>query len=474
MIDLRPIGMRIVPDEPYGVLEHTDTPAALIFDTEMIEADTQQVLSVSFSGGSVEGDLRWEGNTLYFTPVAGWTAGRRYTLSLVGQVYAVDGRELNLTEHIPFFALSRSVLPWVSSFSPADGASVGVTAEEGAGLAITFSVPMDRKSTEEGFSLDGVGDQVFVWEEDDRVLRICAAKPLSPWTSYRWRLDRALSREGAPLAKPVSAQFTTDRDQTLPRVLEVFPLIRAAPPETEALSPAVDRVLPWVRTGADIRDGLGTGQGIGVLFNKPMDEESLRKAVRLEPALLGRTEVLTGSSMVFIPDRDPEGETPYTLIVSRDTKDTSGLPLGEDYVCFFTPDIPRLRIRSLSVNAAPPLENLEGETFRYYPFSLADSSSVTAITLEFSLPFFQDALVAAALGISLEPWFPASLGPTALTAITCSDDTLLLKWEGLEPGKPGESHFYRLTVPGGKNGITNGQGSFLQNSQEIYMEVLGL
>ena len=84
--DLRPIGVETIPGEPYGVLEDYYTPVGLIFDTEMLETDTQQVVSVSFSGGSVEGDLQWEGNTLFFTPVAGWTAGRRYTLSLLGQV----------------------------------------------------------------------------------------------------------------------------------------------------------------------------------------------------------------------------------------------------------------------------------------------------------------------------------------------------------------------------------------------------
>jgi hypothetical protein len=62
----------------------------------------------------------------------------------------------------------------------------------------------------------------------------------------------------------------------------------------------------------------------------------------------------------------------------------------------------------------------------------------------------------------------------SLTAVSCSEDTLLLKWEGLEPGKAGEPHFYRLTIPGGKNGITNGRGSSLANTQDIYMEVLGL
>lgn len=470
--DLRPIGVETIPGEPYGVLEDYYTPVGLIFDTEMLETDTQQVVSVSFSGGSVEGDLQWEGNTLFFTPVAGWTAGRRYTLSLLGQVYAADGRELRLTENLPFFAVSRPEFPGVVSFIPADGASVGVTAETGGFLRLTFSVPMDRRSTEEGFTLDGVGDKKFEWEGEDRILKISPGSPLSPWTTYPWSLDHALSREGSPLVKPVSAQFTTDLDQTIPLVLEVFPLVRSDPPG--AASPNAAPFLPWVRTGADIQDGLGSGQGIGIQFNKPMDEERMRKAVRLEPSLSGRTELLSAASLVYIPDKDPECETPYTLIVSGDTKDKSGLPMGEDFICYFTPDIPFLRIPSLSVNEEPPMEMTEGEDSGYYAFPLADSTAAAGITLRFSLPFSAEAMVTAALGISLDPWFPASLGPAVLTAVTCSEDTLLLKWEGLEPGKPGEPHFYRLTIPGGKNGIANGRGSYIKNSRHVYMEVLGL
>jgi hypothetical protein len=247
--------------------------------------------------------------------------------------------------------------------------------------------------------------------------------------------------------------------------LAVFPLARAEPPDAGPF-------LPWVRTGADIQDGLGSGQGIGIQFNKPMDGESLRKAVRLEPALSGRIEILSPASLVYIPDREPECETLYTLIVSGDTKDTGGLPVGEDFVCRFTPDIPFLRIPALSVNSEPPMEVPDGDG--YYAFPLADSTAAVGISLRFSLPLSGEAMAAAALGISLDPWFPASLGPVVLTAVTCSEDTLLLKWEGLEPGKPEEPHFYRFAIPGGKSGITNGRGSYLKNPQTVYMEVLGL
>jgi hypothetical protein len=474
VIDLRPIGVQISPGEPYGILADYYTPVILNFDTEMIKNETEQVITVSFSGGSVEGDLRWEGNTLFFTPVAGWTAGRRYTLSLMGQIYSVDGRELRLARYIPFFAVSRSELPGLESFFPADGASVGVTPEDGGVVILNFSMPMDRRSTEEGFSISGIGDKTFEWEEDDRILRIRPDKALSPWTNYRWSLDHALSREGAPLAKPVSAQFVTDLDRSHPLVLEVFPLLPADPPNPEdGRDPAF--FLPWVRTGARMEDGLGIGQGIGIQFNKPMDKESLRKAVRLEPALSGRIELLNEDFLVYVPDKDPECETRYTLIISGDTQDKKGLRMGEDFITYFTPDIPLVRISSLFVNTELVSMPEGGEGPRSYTFYLEGTASAAAITLVFSLPFSQEAMVTAALEIALDPWFPASISSAVLkTATWSSEDTLRLEWEGLEPGNSGEPHFYRFTIPGGKNGITNGRGSYMKNTQTIYLEVLEL
>lgn len=475
VIDLRPIGVQTIPGEPYEVLADYYTPVVLIFDTEMDKTVTQQVISVSFSGGGVEGDLRWQGNTLSFTPAAGWIAGRRYTLSLTGEIYSLDGRELRLAQYLPFFAVTRAELPGLASFSPADGASVGVTAEEGGVVILNFSLPMDRRSVEEGFSLDVVGDKKFEWDGDDRILRISSDTPLSPWTTYHWSLDQALSREGAPLAKPAAAQFTTDLDRSHPLVLEVFPLLRSDPPGTQPSSPGSELFLPWVRTGAGMENGLGSGQGIGVQFNKPMDEESMRKAVRTEPSLSGNVEILSPASLVYVPDRDPECETRYTLIVSGDTRDKSGLRMGRDFIGYFTPDIPFLRIPSLSVNGQPPAAVDDGDISLYYAFPQEGITGITGITLEFSLPFSQEAMVNAVLGISLDPWFPASIGSAVLKAAAwSSENTLFMEWEGLEPGTPEEPHFYRLTIPGGKSGITNGGGSYIKNTQNIYMEVLNL
>jgi hypothetical protein len=432
----------------------------------MEEIETQQILSVTSPGEPVEGDLQWKGNALYFTPLGGWKAGSRYTLALSGQVYAADGRELRLAEYIPFYAVARPPLPRVLSCSPPDGASAGVSLEAGLSLTLNFSEPMDRRSTEAGFTLEGVSDKEFCWEEDDRILRIVPRKSLSPWSVYRWSLEDALSREGAPLVESFSALFVTGADRVIPRVTELFPMIRSVPPDTGEGNAAV---IPWVGTGAGLERGLGSGQGIGIRFNKPMDRDSLLRAVRIEPSLSGRAEVLTDTTMVFIPDRDGEGDTAYTLTVSADTRDRSGLTLGEDHIAFFTPDIPLLGITGISLNGIL-LPSGGGEALSCR-IPMEDSyKGILEIALSFSLPFSREAAVEAALAISLDPWFPGLLTPVSLKAAAWSSSVLEMEWDGVVPGEIPEVHYYRLSVPGGKTGITNGLGSTMKESRIIYIE----
>ena len=45
-----------------------------------------------------------------------------------------------------------------------------------------------------------------------------------------------------------------------------------------------------------------------------------------------------------------------------------------------------------------------------------------------------------------------------------------MEWEGLEPGFSGESHYYKLLIPGGSGGVHNGMGSFLKEDFTLFLE----
>jgi hypothetical protein len=462
-IDLRPIGYVSFPEHAETVL--SGEKVGIRFDTDMDRRETEKAFFVSRDGISVKGDVNWNGRELSFVPLEGWKAGPRYILNLAGTIFALDGREARAALYVPFYAPARAELPYLVSFSPLDGESVGTDPEQ-APLLLNFSVPMDRLSTEDALNISGISERETRWLDGDRALEVLPAKKLSPWTVYRWTLGpSAMSREGAPLAKEAGASFITDADRLVPCVIEVCPLV-----DTGSLP-------RWQRTGLALENGLGSGQAIGICFNKPMDE-TVSTSVRFDPVFSGRFERWDDSSVVFIPDRDPEPETVYTLIVSPGAQDVSGLKTGVESRFYFTPDIPYLTILLLQAGDPPEEYALpDPDNNSVCPAFVVMPGGAITLSLRFSHLFTSRARADAVLALRLEPYFPGILPQPALrSARWWSDDTLILDWEGAVPGYAGEGggqrHYYRLVLPGGRGGINDGRGSYLKEEYYFILEAV--
>jgi len=452
-IDLRQIGLTIEPNTANSILPEPDSPVVIRFDTEVIKNEAEGVFQINSDYGSVKGDKIWHGNDLYFIPVQGWTAGIRYTLNLTGTIRSTDGRELRIEHYVPFYAINRESPPILRWHSPTDGESVGTN---NIVYEFHFSAAMDRLSVESALTTEGIGSKTFEWSDDNLVLRIIPQNALSPWVSYRWNIkDSAKSAGGIPLPKTYSGYFLTDLDQTLPAVANVYPVLFADG--------------SWFPTAVNMENGLnqsfGHPQGIAVSFNKPVSDNALR-SLRFEPYLTGRTEFLSNDCVIFILTRDPEPETIYTLILSGETRDTEGLKLGSDYRISFASDIPYLDILSLTAN------NTSEHQVQVDP-----AAGEVNISIRFSLPFNNEEKLLMPQRITLTPFFPKTLAPVALQYISwISDDRLFLRWEGLTPGGAGgyfnDSHFYKLVIPGGKGGISSGQGVYMKEDFVLYLEAV--
>ena len=293
--DLRPIAFSTIPEGPWALLPGEDSPVVVSFDTEMERSSVERAFQVYSPGGIAEGESHWEGRNLFFLPAAPWRPGIRYGLRLSGTVIALDGRELLLARDFPFYALSHSFLPYVISFSPGDGASVGVS--DSKILELIFSQPMDRRSAENALKLDVPGERIIEWLNDDKTLQVFSDGPLNPWVSYRWSVsDRALSREGAPLAKEASGRFITDLDREFISVVQALPLMPPLQTGAPELEPGIWG--NWLPAAPSLEQGPGSGHGIGVRFNKAPEADSLRRAFSFVPSLPGRVEILSPVSAV--------------------------------------------------------------------------------------------------------------------------------------------------------------------------------
>ena len=470
--DLRPIDVTTVPDSPWALLPDAESPVIIGFDTEMEKSTVERAVQVYSPDGIADGDMRWKGNALHFNPSAPWKPGIRYALKVSGTVAASDRRETVLAMDIPFYAVSRPVLPFVKSFRPFDGASVGIhglgETADSAVLELDFSHPMDRRSAESSLRFDIPGGKIIEWLDDDRIMRIRSDAPLNPWVIYRWSMpDKALSRDGAPLAKEFSGRFITDLEQEFIRVIRVVPLL---PPEPFADSPDSGLWGSWVPAGLNLEQGPGAGHGIGVEFSKPPDSDSLRRVFSFAPSLPGRVEILSPVTAVYIPLKDPEPETVYSLRISGALKDSEGLKMGDDYTVNFRADIPFLRVVAFSSSGGDGAQTVS-DSGGLFPVTV-NAGGIIQFALHFSLPFDTGnpaVMEECAFRISLRTFFPGTLPPVSLrSARWIGSDRLLLQWEGPECGD--EPHYYRLIIPGGRNGVHNGLGSYMKDDLVLYLE----
>jgi len=453
-IDLRPIGFTIKPKINDSILPDIYSPVSIKFDTEMKKRDTEDIMQISSNLGTMSGEKKWEGNTLYFIPESGWTAGIRYNLNLSGTIRSIDGREMRIEHSVSFYALNKNDPPLLVHYSPLNGESTGTN---NVVYEFHFSKTMNRLSVESALTLDGIVKKIYEWSDNDRILKIKTDKALSPWNYYRWNLkDTAKSTDGVPLPKTYSGHFKTDIDQILPEITCVYPVLFSDG--------------SWYPTGADIETGLNSGQGIAVSFNKPMEENALR-SLRFEPSLSGRTEFLSEKSIVFILSKDPEPETTYTLIISGETKDCQGLKIGSDYRINFSVDIPFLKILSITFNDDIGIDKLS--VTNAIPVTVAPATGELSVSIRFSLPFKTEEKQKTPQKITLTPFFPRTLTPVALEFVNwVSDDRLLARWEGLENGNNEIPHYYKITIPGGKSGIVSENGIYMKENIILYLEAV--
>jgi len=451
-IDLRQIRYSVEPDSDDSLLSDSYSPVIVRFDTEMEKSDAQRILQVTSDMGVIKGDIFLNKNDLYFVPVPGWTAGIRYTASLTGTIRSVDGRELRLNHFVSFYAVNKNEPPLLEWHYPAEGASVGTG---NLFLEFHFSRSMDRLTSESALTIEGIGNKTFEWSDNDKTFKVYGDKTPAPWVTYHWNLkDSAKGADGVLLPKTYSGYFTTNLDQILPQVTGVFPVLFSDG--------------RWYPTGADINTGLMSGQGIAVEFNKPMGENALR-SVRFEPALTGRTELLSEKSIVYIFTKDPEPETTYTLIISGETKDSEGLKTGADYRINFTPDIPFLDVLSFSVSSDSTAENLSSNMI--LPIKINPATGEFSFSVKFSCIFTTEEKLNTAQKIMLTSFFPRSLSPTALQYVSWfSEDSIFMRWEGLSAGNTQAPNYYKLLIPGGKNGVNSGTGMFMKEDLIIYLE----
>ncbi|MDR2601128.1 MAG: Ig-like domain-containing protein [Spirochaetaceae bacterium] len=463
-IDFREVRMQSYPEFANSILPDPKTNVFIQFDAPVKKAEAESILKISSPDGSVEGNVFWEAGKLIFSPRAPWRPGLRYVLNFSGTVETLDGRDGYADFAVPFFVVSAETQPYLIKFSPADGESVDV--EDGGKIHLVFSSPMNRRSVEENFSLEGRKDLIFNWIDDVSV-EISTKEKLTPFKSFTWNLTKkALNLAGSTLAKKETGTFFTNKEAALPSVKYLY---------AAKISPVEGAGYLQSDVGLLKETGLPFGCGIGIRFDKNMDAASVRNAVKIQPGLLGYIDQISGSVFVFIPYKNPTPESEYILTVSKDASDIYGIKIKSEYNDTFKSAINYMYINELKFTSGSFQKNIyrnDIENIKTHKIAVNPAMNFSVI-FKWSELWTAEAKRNISRNITLTPVFPAFLGPAALVSVKwLSDDIVEFNWQGVESFESGKEKFYKISIAGMESGTENGKGSYIKEGINIYFEVI--
>jgi hypothetical protein len=211
---------------------------------------------------SVPGTASWSGSTLIFTPGDPLELEATYTVQLDGAVRDVSGNEM--TEAPAAFTFTTAGRPTVVETTPAaDATDVALDAP----ITLRFSSLMDTASVESRLELRPTFRHELRWSGE--VLEIIPSEPLGASRTYELHLeDGAVDVAGVELAAPFALVFTT-----------VAPGL------------AADTLVP-----ADGVDGVAPSTPIAVLFDRPIDPDSIDPdRFTITPTVAGTLEVVAAA-----------------------------------------------------------------------------------------------------------------------------------------------------------------------------------
>jgi len=207
----------------------------------------------------VEGTASLSGSSLIFTPNDPLSLATAYAVTVTGAIRDLAGNEI--AELPPPFAFETGGRPTVVETEPAAGAAdVPVDAP----ISLRFSTLMDTASVEAGLRLRPTFRHDLRWSGE--LLEIVPTEPLEADREYELVVEAEVADiAGVMIGERISIDFRT-----------VAPGLRA------------DTLVP-----ADGVDGVATGTSIAVIFDRPIDPDTVDgNLMAISPSVGGTVEVL--------------------------------------------------------------------------------------------------------------------------------------------------------------------------------------
>jgi len=453
-----------------------DVMVVIQFSSAVNRTDAESLFTLKQGDTGVEGRFDWDsGSGFTFTPVSQLEKNGRYVINIPRSIRDSKGNTMGSDYLSDFYVGSDFSNPQISASVPAYTEGVTPDVAVNQNIIIDFSKSMNRSKTESAFSISPEPSGYFEWAASpsglpDSRMTYVLTKPMDYGKLYKLKLSAdAEDSVGNKTGVEYRVNFITGND--------------FIPPQVERM----------VYSGTDfstdsINTGISKTAPIRIDFSENMDRQSVEKAIGITPSAQIYFDWLSDRELYIRPSVSYEPETLYQLAVETSCMDQNGYTLLSGYAVEFRTDADD-SLFVITDTVAGSNNNIDYSDFssiwpvdidmgggtneKYYVRIHFTSSNGQPIANGMDLySIFDNCIIET---------FPSTTGgasihdPAKITDISWIDDsTVIIQMSGLTNTALSEQPaLYRLTVSGGKSGVKDRNGNYMQNDYIVeFKEVL--
>lgn len=416
------------------------------FSSSMNTESAERLVILKKDNVVQETEISWNGARCLVKPVGGFCLGQEYTFSLCGEVLTSDGRTYNVNITRKFiFGNKENIFLVENSVAPTD---------KNSALEFYFNKELDIASFEQEFKISPYIEVKKEYAADKKSVCIIPADKWLNNTFYTWTLENVLSADKYRMYKTYSDNFMAVNENERPKIISICPVNL-----DETLNPKTAAFL----TTQDLSALFGK-QPLGIVFDKPMDFESVKNALYFEPSVGGVLLQSDEYKFVYMPYENYQIGKEYLLKVNHSAKDIYGLEMSEQKNFYFTTSDEFLKINSIDVDG---IELHKDETITVE----ATNDGTLFVKIYFSCDIVSENSSNIQKAINLNMHFPNTINPAKLTHININGNCVSTKWENLSKQTEYADCIYELKIAGGKNYITTKNQTYLEADECFFIRI---
>ncbi len=468
VLTLTGCGTDIEMPEVFDVLSYkisTDqgTSVKVIFSEEMNRISCESAFLLSSPDGAVKGNFSWNssGKSFVFTPAEKLISGTYYTVTIARSASDISDNKIKTEFLYSFYAGTDIVSPRVAAVIP--GNYTHNFPRDGI-IRINFSEPMDRTSVERNIKFYPSHGILFSWTDAETVNII----PLSPYdfmTDYTCTIGRQCADvSGNLLLEEKKILFTSGSEFLRPYITEI-----SSTPQSD---PDVSGNVNWITGGNfSVWRGVDKNTVLNFRFSESVDRQSFIEALKISPAaeLSVSWSSDTICSVNFMPGLTPGIK--YELRVLKSLKDVSGNEALDSVILYFlvnavSGSIPEIISASLKSSDETILQSMIPDAVSNINISPYEDGKCK-VSFIFNKVMDQ---VSVHERVMIEKIIGLNSGEASVFSYDWNEEGNELETEMVSVK---EKNLYKITIPGGENGIKSMDGNAMNKDIIFYFTVNG-